>query len=271
MLAELKYYVIVALHCVKMSMQRTLEYPAELVGWLFANPVQFILGIATIKFVISDFGTINGWGFNEIAFLYGLAVMSHALSVMFFVQTWWMGYFILKGDFDCYMLRPLNVLFQFFFSAFNLIGVTDMISGIIIFAYGCSKVHFSFNVVNVVLLLFILIGATLIRGTLYLITGCLSFLTKSRNSLVLFNLTILDQMTKYPLTMYPRVVQIIFTFLIPLGFISFYPASDLLDKNNSFCFPGGIAWATFLVGVLVFYLATRLFKRGLRRYESAGS
>ncbi len=271
MLAEVKHYCIVALHCMKMSVQRTLEYRIEVIGWLFANPIQVFLGIAIIKYVISDFGTINGWGFNEIAFLYGLAVISHALSVVFFVQTWWMGYIMLEGEFDRYMLRPLNVLFQFFFSDFNLIGITDMIPGVITFVYGCVMINFKFTTFNTIMLVTVIIGATLIRGALFLVTGSLAFWTKSRNSFVKMNLTVLDQVTKYPLTMYPRIVQILFTFLMPLGFVSFYPASDLLDKANGFSFPAGIGFFTLIIGLLVFWLSTRMFRRGLRRYESAGS
>lgn len=271
MRAELKHYLSVGIHFIKMSIQTSLEYPAELIGWLFANPIQFILGIGTIKFVIAEFGTLNGWGFGELAFLYGIAVMSHGLSVILFIQTWWMGNFMLEGGFDLFMLRPMNVLFQFFFMVFNLIGITDMIPGTIIFIYGCTQIHFHITFINVLMIITILIGATLIRGALFLVTGSLAFWTKSRSSMVLFNLTMLDQTTMYPLTMYPRVVQIIFTYILPFGFISFYPASDFLGKNNNFSFPPGIGWSTLIIGIFVFWLSTRVFRRGLSRYESAGS
>lgn len=271
MISSLKYYCGVGLHFIKISIQTTLEYPVNLLGWLLANPIQFILGIATIKFVVSQFGTLNGWGFGELAFLYGIAVMSHGLSVILFVQTWFMGSSLLEGEFDLLMLRPLNVLFQFFFIVFNIIGITDMIPGIIIFLYGCSQIHFHVTLINILIIISILIGATLIRGALFLVTGSLSFWTKSPNSFVLFNLTMLDQTTMYPLSMYPRIVQIIFTFILPLGFISFYPAGDFLGKGNNFGFPSGIAWATIFVGIFVFWAATRMFRRGLTKYESAGS
>ncbi len=271
MISALKHHFSVAIHLIKMSIQTEMEYPVNLIGWLFANPLQFILGIATIQFVISEFGTLNGWTFGEIAFLYGMAVLSHGLSVILFVQTWYMGYTLLEGEFDLFMLRPMNVLFQFFFMSFNMIGITDLIPGCIIFIYGCTQVHFVWSLMNIVILLLVLFGATLIRGALFLVTGSLAFWTKSRNSFIFLNLTVFDQTTKYPLSIYPRVVQMIFTFLIPLGFISFYPASDFLDKSSNFGFSSGIAWATPLVGLFVFWLTTRVFHRGLKRYESAGS
>ena len=254
-----------------MSIQRTLEYPVELIGWLFANPLQFVLGIATIKFVIAEFGTLNGWTFGELAFLYGLAVISHGLSVIFFVQTWFMGSAMLEGEFDILMLRPMNVLFQFFFRFFYLIGITDLIPGIVIFIYGCSQIHLVWSFINILMLISVLIGATLIRGAVFLFTGSLAFWTKSRNSFLFLNFAIFDQTTKYPLSIYPRVIQMIFTFLIPLGFIGFYPASDFLDKGNIFNSSGTMPWVTLVVGFFVFWIVTRIFRRGLRKYESAGT
>lgn len=146
-----------------------------------------------------------------------------------------------------------------------------MLPGIIIFIYGCTQVHFVWSFMNIVILLLVLVGATLIRGALFLATGSLAFWTKSRNSFIFMNFTLFDQTTKYPMSIYPRLVQIIFTFIIPLGFIAFYPAGDFLNKSSSFSFSSGIAWATPLIGIFTFWLTTRVFRRGLKRYESAGS
>ena len=37
---------------------------------------QFIMGFAIIKFVVESFGEINGWNYGQLAFLYGLSVIS---------------------------------------------------------------------------------------------------------------------------------------------------------------------------------------------------
>ena len=100
---------------------------------------QFIMGFAIIKFVVESFGEINGWNYGQLAFLYGLSVISHALSMIFFVQGWFMGYYVIEGDFDRYLTRPLGVLYQFFFTNINIFGVTDLIPGILVFIYGCVK------------------------------------------------------------------------------------------------------------------------------------
>ncbi len=271
MLKTIKHYTLVGLHFIKLSICEMMEYPMNLMGWLLGNPLNCLLSIATIQFVVAEFGTLNGWEFNELAFLYGLAMMSHGFSIVLFIQTWYMGSLLLHGEFDIFMLRPLNVLFQFLFLRFNLIGVTDLIPGTIIFIYGCQKIHFQWTLQSTLAIIAVLIGATLIRGALFLFTGSFAFWTKSNNQFSDLNGTMLAQTTLYPLSMYPTIIQAIFTFIIPLGFISFYPASDILGKTSQFTFFNGAIWLTLFVGILVFWIATRLFNHGLKRYESAGS
>lgn len=261
---HIKHYIDVSLYHIKLAVLTMLEYPANFVGWLLSNPIQFILGFATIKFVVASFGTINGWDYGHLAFLYGIAVISHAFSMIFFVQGWFMGGYVVRGDFDRYMLRPLSVLFQFFFTRFNVVGFTDLIPGICVFAYGCHKVHFQWNIGNVMAVVLLIIGATLIRGGIYIIMGTFSFWTKSMNDFAGFTQEFFDKTTMYPLSMYPRMMQIMLTYIIPIGWISYYPAKDLLSGV------GTGAVISLVIGAVTMTLAALFFKVGLRSYESAG-
>lgn len=265
-----KYYSSVAITFIKMSIQSGLEYPINLIGWILVNPIQFIVGFATIKFVVQQFGSLGGWGFEGLAFLYGLAVLSHGLAVILFIQMWYMGKCIIHGEFDRFLLRPMNVLFQFLFMDFNLVGVSDLIPGFIVFIYGCIQVNFECSFINIVLLIITLIGGVLIRGSVWIICGSLAFWTKSPTDFVSFTLELFDRVTMYPLTIYPEALQFLFTFLIPLGWITFYPANELLNMRPDYI-PVNMAVVTFGIGLIVFIFGCTVMGLGMRKYESAGS
>lgn len=271
MLKKLRYHISIALYFMKISAKTILEYPANLVGWFLANPIQFVVGFATIKFVVERFDTLNGWTYEQLAFLYGIAVLSHGISVLFFVQTWFMGRRIIRGDFDMFKLRPLSVLFQFLFAKFNLVGFSDLISGLIVFGYGCSKIHCQWNIQSILLILVTVIGATLIRGAVYLACGSFSFWTKSVNSYVGFIQELFDRTTMYPISIYPSAIQVIFTYLIPLAWISFYPASEFCGKGTIIHLPFPLPWITLFAGIAAFGLACLVFCQGLNKYDSSGT
>lgn len=271
LLLRLGYYSSVGRIYVKQALQSALEYPANLAGWLLANILQFGIGFATIKFVVEQFGTLKGWDFEELAFLYGLAVLSHGLSVVLFIPTWYLGYLVINGELDIFLLRPLNVLFQFLFMDVNLVGVTDLISGVIIFAYGCIKLNFVWSLPNILSIIAAIIGGTLLRGAIWLIWASRSFWSENRGNFVWHTMQLYDKTTMYPLTIYPRFLQVIFTIMIPLGWITFYPAGAILNKELPFYIPFNVPFLTMLIGIAVFSLSCFIFCRGLKKYESSGT
>jgi ABC-type uncharacterized transport system, permease component len=77
----------------------------------------------------------------------------------------------------------------------------------------------------------------------------------------------LSEFTKYPISIYPKVLRIVFIFLVPYAFVSFYPATFLLGKGNFplFAFLGPVVSIAFLVR------SVRIFSFGISRYESSGN
>ena len=268
---SVKYYFDVMKFSVKLEVQRQMEYPSFLIGWFISNPLQFILILITIWATINNFGSLGGWAYEQIVFMYGISIVSHGLSIILFVQTWYMDSSILYGEFDRYLLRPMNVFFQFCISFFNLIGLTDLLPATVILTYGCILVGFVPGIFNIIKLIVVILSATMIRGAIYLFIGSVAFYIKGRNSLAGITTTLYQYTTMYPLSIYPRIIQVIFTFIIPLGFVSFYPASDFLDIETGIM-PTSNLWIICAgVAILTFYLAYVFFKNGMKRYESAGS
>jgi ABC-2 type transport system permease protein len=169
------------------------------------------------------------------------------------------------------LLRPMSVYFQFCVHYLNLIGLTDMLPGIIIFIYGAISVGFRLSLFNIISVVCVIAGATMLRGGIYTLAGSVGFWTKSNRSLTTVVTRLGDISIMYPLTIYNRVVQSILTFILPLGFISFYPASAFLHKDSGFEFFGALPLWTLFFGILFMSLGRALFKAGLKYYDSAGN
>lgn len=265
------HYLRVTLAYIRMALLTIVEYPSSIAGWLLSNPIQFVVGFATIQFVVQEFGQINGWSYGQLAVLYGLSVISHALSMIFFVQGWFMGYYVIEGEFDRFLTRPMSVLYQFFFTQINIFGITDLVPGILVFIYGCIKTQFVWSMKNILCILIMLIGATLIRGGIYIILGTSSFFTRSANDFGQFTQEIFDKTTMYPISMYPESFQFILTYIIPIGWVSFYPVSSILGIGDTSAMFTGAVGFTLLIGILVMLVAGLYFNFGLKKYESAGN
>ena len=71
--------------------------------------------------------------------------------------------------------------------------------------------------------------------------------------------------------MYPRGVQFVFTFIMPMSWVAFYPAAEFMGKDSMLSLPFGMSFITLGLGVLLFVIACKIFRAGFAQYESAGS
>lgn len=271
MIKTFNHYFQLTSAVLRFSVQRQLEYPLFLVSWVLLIPIQAFAGLWMLRILADRFENIAGWSFGELAFLYGLSLLSHALIVIFFIQTWSIEDFVIRGGFDRLLVRPINVLFHFIVSGINLIGVIDLIPAVMIFFYACSLIHFEWSYLRSMELAAILLGATLIRAGIYLTLGSAAFWTKKSRPLVVGGMITMERATSYPQTIFPYLIQVALTFILPIGFITFYPSAGFLGKPQPFIYIQH-AWAwTLVVGLLVSGCACIFFRMGLRRYESSGS
>jgi ABC-2 type transport system permease protein len=271
MATTMRHYFSVAVCFARLAVQRQLEYPLFLVSWLLMIPIAYFSGLWVLKIITDRFQSLNGWDFSHLAFIYSLGQFSHGLLVVFFITTWYIDSMVIEGTFDRLLLRPMNVFFQLIVSYVNFIGIVDLLPGTILFIYASHLVSFDWSVVNILKLILIVIGGTLIRAALFICLSSVSFWTKRSTSLIGFTLNLLERTTVYPLNIYPLALQMIFTFLIPIGFISFYPASEFLGQSSGFHIPFSMALWTPLVGIVFFMISQLIFNLGMKKYESAGS
>ena len=110
----------------------------------------------------------------------------------------------------------------------------------------------------------------MIRGAVWMFCGSMSFWTKSTANFTDMVGELFERVSMYPITIYPKWAQALFTFLLPLAWITFWPVKDMLRLGNSII-PVPMAVITLAVGLLMFAGSCVVFRAGMGKYESAGS
>lgn len=271
MLKEMKQKISMAIYLLKFTVKSQFEYPLWLVSFIISIPIRCISGIMFLYVLAQNFQSVSGWTFYHLLFLYSLSYVSEGLTFAFAAQSWRIELYLERGDFDRMLVRPLGVLFQFFFKYLNLIGIVDVIVAIAVLIYSTIKLKVVFSFVSIISILIVIIGATLIRSAFLTIVGSLAFWFKRSAPLVNLGSEMLSKTTVYPISIYPQAIQFLLTFILPFGFISFYPAASMLGYNSYFSIPFSAAMVTMAIGVGLFFICSRVFKVGMGRYESTGS
>jgi ABC-2 type transport system permease protein len=197
--------------------------------------------------------------------------MSRGVMSILSFQSRQIDSYVTRGQFDLMLLRPLDTTFHFSFSGINVVGFLHLGIGTGFFLYGARMAGFEWTIVHFVEVLLVIAGGTLIYWSYLTGISAIAFWTMRSQPLVDASMELMTRATFYPLTVYPWPMQALLTFIFPLGFIGFYPACDFLGQSDNTSLPLDVALWTPVVGVLMLALALRVFRAGLRRYESAGS
>ena len=237
---------------------------------VFAGLLYQCVGFAFIWVVLQRFDTIGGWGVAEIAFLYGVRLCAHGLWVVPFNRMLELDQLVQQAEFDRFLVRPLNPLLQLLTSKFWLGSFGDIIGGIVILGVATTLVDVDWSAVAMIYLALAVLGGALVEASLNLALSSLTFRLLTARPLILLADNVFNTFGNYPLKIFGHVTQFALTYVLPLAFVAYVPASVLLDRTNDLTVTPWLAYGAPLVGLVTFTLAYLFWRSQLRHYSSGG-
>lgn len=244
-----------------------LAYRADFFVQVGSDLLLQAVDLAFIAVVFSRVPDLAGWLFGEVLFVYGFFLIPYAL----FNASWAAlsdvgGRFVVGGDLDRVLTRPVNPLLQVQLELLRPQSLNGLVLGFVVLAVASARLGFSWTALDVLAAVAGTLGAWLVYGGVYVALAATSFWTQDRG-LGFFPLAY-NAITfgRYPITVYPEFVRFLLTFVLPWGFVAFYPAAGLLRPEFR-----TLGLLTLPAGAVVLVLGLAVWRRGLARYEGAGS
>lgn len=253
---------------VGMAIRSQMQYRASffmLAGSHFISTFVDILGIWVL---FNRFKTLQGWTLSEIAIIYGIIHMGFATAEASARGFDKFGNMVKSGDFDRALLRPRGTLFQVATQEWQLMRVGRFFQGLVVLAWGGAELQIPFYSIYGLVIFLSIIGAGCLFYGLFIVQATLAFWTTE--TLELMNITTYGgvEAGQYPISIYNRWFQMIFTFMIPLACVAYYPVATLLHHTNAPLWLGGLAP---LCGILFLIFASLFWRLGVRHYHSTGN
>jgi ABC-2 type transport system permease protein len=222
--------------------------------------------LAALWVVMSQIPSLNGWTFPEVLLIYGLLTLGESITHMFADNLWTIGWgYVRSGDFDRFLVRPIDPLFHLLADRFCHDGIGNFLTGSILVWYAMRSLQIPLTLETGLYLAITVISGGLIFIALNLITATSAFwlMESIPVTQMVFGM---NEFAKFPLTIYGRGITLLLTWIIPYGFVSFYPATHLLGKDVS-----TLVWMAPVVAIVFLTIAYRVWRIGLRHYGSTGS
>jgi ABC-2 type transport system permease protein len=216
-----------------------------------------------------SFRFVAGWNPEEMLFLYAIYLLSYAIAAsLFFNPCTHLAVKIRTGEFDIALTRPLSPFTHEFCMGFNFGYVSHVTLSIVVLAIAIIRVKLRITLLWILSCFTMILSAVFVQAAFLIFISAFSFFFITENPF--FNiLNRIKEFIYYPLNIYPAVLQIILSFVIPVAFMNFYPALVLLNRPSDLPLP--VALVTPSVGILAFVLSIVFWNWALSKYQSTGS
>jgi ABC-2 type transport system permease protein len=219
----------------------------------------------TIWAVMRIVPNIVGWSFDQVLLLFGMVTLARSFEHMFADNLWALGRYIRQGDFDRFLVRPIDPFFHLLADRFNHDGIGNFLIGLLIVVRSSITLEIAWSFEKILCLVLAILGGGLVFIALNLIT-CVSAFWIGDSVPVTLAVHEWHEFAKYPLSMYGGGIKNVLTYLIPYGLISYYPAQFVVGRDSSL-----LAFAALPMGLGLFWVGYLLWGVGLRRYGGTGS
>ena len=252
----------------KLSLMSKLVYKVNAIIGIIAFLFTEATSLFTLYILVSQVPSIDGYSIYHIGMLFGLTNMAIGIDHLLTDRLWMVAYFEVKqGKLDHMFLRPLPVLFQVIASEVQLEALGELIVATAMIILCGSNLSISGGFISVLLVILGIICAALIITSFKILVASLAFKFKRSGPLLQF-IYGFSGYAKYPMRIYPKVIQAILTFIIPLGLCLFYPFENLFAPVHD-----PLLTALAMVGFTAVFSAICIFVwcKMIKQYESTGT
>lgn len=247
-----------------LNIKQIMQYKTDFLIGALPHLFSQVISIVFFRLILDVIPNIDGWTYHEMLLIYGQSVLVFGLYSLFFGNLRNMKYYLFSGEFDIMRLRPIRTIRHVAIMSFQSNSIEQIVIGMAVISIAFTDLQIQFKLYWVAAFIYFCICGTLLLGGLSIISSAILLFTKGTFTPLTAILS-MSNFTKYPLSIFGDTIQILFTWIIPIGFVSFYPSLFFLEDNWSFLVLAGI------ISLSLYLLGNVLFNFALSRYEGVSA
>ena len=262
----MKKYLLILKAYFKGSLMNLMEYKFNFISggtfelvWLF----MYLIFIDTI-FIHTE--TVNGWDkYRMLMLTFQGGLMDSVFTFLIVPGLKRLPEMINTGTLDFILLKPLNQRFAISFNEFDIPQIKNIIINITGLMYCFIKLNIRMTPLKLLLYILLSLNGFFLIYSIMFILMSLAFWFM-RMDIVMGIGSELITIGNKPMQIYPRLLQKILIFVIPL-FVCFNFPILFAVKDLSVSY----ILYSFMASFIFFLLSNFIFKKGVRRYVGSGS
>ncbi|HVP11452.1 MAG TPA: ABC-2 family transporter protein [Phycisphaerae bacterium] len=251
----------------RVSVQNIAAYRFEMIMRSIMSVLHLGAELVGVWTIFKNTQSLQGWGVPHMLVLVGVyRIIAGGIRMSIVPNMRRVFDDIRDGTLDFVLLKPVNSQFLVSIREFIVWRIADVILGAAVAVVGCvmllGRVPPGPAAVFVVMLA---AGFAIVYAVwLILATLCFWFVRIQNIEMIFWNVF---EAGRFPIVIYRPWVQWVLTFIVPLAFITTFPAGVLF--GDSTMVPRATPLLAVLVAVVLLVISNRFWRFGLRHYSGA--
>lgn len=260
------FYVSMFFQYVGQYMKTRLEYRTDMFIEFMSDLLFQAVNLVFILVVFGHTQLLSGWSRDEIIFIYGFFLVPFAVFGAFFNIWDFNERYIVKGEMDRILTRPIHSLFQVILERMELESLFGVITGISVMFYAGSRLGLSIHWYDPFIFITFVLGGAFVYAGIFVSLASIGFWSDARTSIMpmMYNI---GNYGRYPVDIYHPVIRYVLTWILPFAFVGVYPSAYFLGRSDWY----GYAFLTPIMGIVFFSISVILWNMGVKKYRGAGN
>ncbi len=247
------------------SLSVGLEYRANFVVNVLESLLRACGAILGLSILFADGFGVGGWTRPEATVLVGIfTLVSGIMGAIIYPNLRRIAEAVRTGSMDFTLLKPVDAQFLVSTREFDVFRAPDILIGLALAIWAGAQLP-GVTAGNVLIAAALLIGSmAIVYALCFMLATSAFWFVRVENTLELF--WGLYNAGQFPITAFPGWVRWLFTFVVPIAFITTVPAEAVIGRANSASVLG-----TALVALVLLVVSRWFWRFAVRNYTSASS
>ncbi len=243
-----------------------LEYQFNALVELIAMFGSLAGSIFVLSLFFSNGNQLGGWSWEAALTVQGIYTLFDGITNTFLRPN--LGAivnYVREGTLDYVLLKPVDSQFWLSVRTFSPTGLPEIFLGFFLMTWASFSAGANITVGLFFIVAFMLIcGLIILYSIWFLIASTTIWFVKTWNATEVLRALLASG--RFPVSVYPSSLRFIFTFILPVAFLTTVPAEVLLGNS-----PTSMISSSLLVAIIFFVLSRLFWLFALRHYTSASS
>lgn len=232
--------------------------------FIFGKFLRFFLFLGFILLIATKTSALSGYSLWQIILFFATFNLIDTSVQFFFREVYRFRSYVVSGDFDYFLTKPLSPLFRALFGGSDVLDLPMLVGSIILTIIAINNLG-GFSIPGLVLYI-LLAGCGLIIALAFhvavLSVGVLT--TEVDNTIMIYR--DLTNMGRFPIDIYRQPLRALITFVIPVGIMMTFPAKALIGILSPLLILFALA-----ISLIFLWASLKFWQFALKNYTSVSS